>query len=192
MKKLIGLFIGLIFMSACQTQDGNNKNNQTIDKQENKKIKIETNERKADDSQTKFVLFKSDYEPKETYVKLKNYLEGQGMYHPRLVDHQTAAANADIKLRPVYLMIFGNPKEGSLLIKENPEVAIELPLKALIYQDEEGQTWVLYKDMNYLKNLYYIKDANGVIPKMNKLMEGFKQAVYNPIRTTQIKEEELK
>ena len=189
MKRLAGIILLLVFLSSCKQNQQSTKN---IDKKTQTKTLTETHQRKADVGKVKFVLFKSDYNPKETYVKLKNYLEGQGMYHPHLVDHQTAAANVDIKLRPVYLMIFGNPKEGSLLMKENPEVAIELPLKALIYQDEEGQTWVLYKDMNYLKELYAIQDKDNVIPKMNQLMEGFKKAVYNPIRTTQIKDEELK
>jgi beta-galactosidase len=81
---------------------------------------------------------------------------------------------------------------GTLLMQENPEVGIELPLKALIYKDDEGRTWVLYKDMNYLKDLYFLKDPNHVIDKMNKLQAGFKKAVINPIKTTQITEEELK
>jgi len=159
---------------------------------ENKKQTQEIAMRKADHSKTKFVLFQSDYDPKETYQKMKGYLEEQGMYYPRIVDHQTAAKNMQMELKPVYLVIFGNPKNAAFLMQENPEVGIELPLKALIYQDAEGRTWVLYKDMNYLKDLYFIKDPNGVIDKMNKLQEGFKQAVFNPIKTTQIKEEELK
>ncbi len=189
MKKLVGLLATLVILVSCNNTGDKSK---TVEQKETKKeVNVETQTRKADIGKTKFVLFKSSYNPKETYVKMKDYLEQTGMFHPRLVDHQTAAANVDIKLNPIYLVIFGNPKAGSVLMQENPEVAIELPLKALIYQDDEGQTWVMYKDMNFLKDLYFIKDPKGIINKMNKLMEGFKQAVYNPIHTTQIKDEEL-
>jgi len=186
MKKLSLLLFVLVLISAC---------NSAGKKEETKKEKApekESVKREADHTKTKFVLFQSDYGPKETYQKMKGYLEEQGMFYPRIVDHQTAASNAQLELKPVYLMIFGNPKMSTLLMQENPEVGIELPLKALIYQDNEGRTWVLYKDMNYLKDLYFIKDPNGVIDEMNKLQAGFKQAVFNPIKTTQIKEEELK
>jgi len=190
MKKLVGVLVLVVMLTSCKNTGNEPK---TTEKKEVKKeAKVQENTRKADVGKTKFVLFKSSYNPKETYVKMKDYLESKGMFHPHLVDHQTAAANVDIKLRPIYLVIFGNPKAGSVLMLENPEVAIELPLKALIYQDEEGQTWVMYKDMNYLKDLYFIKDPNGIINKMNNLMEGFKQAVYNPIHTTQVKDEDLK
>ena len=186
MKKII-LFIAFILMlSACRNSETKSVENPAKETKE-----PETVSREADHGKTKFVLFQSDYDPKETYQKMKGYLEDQGMYYPRIVDHQTAAKNAQIELEPVYLVIFGNPKSGALLMEENPEVGIELPLKALIYQDREGRTWVLYKDMNYLKDLYFIKDPNGVIEKMNKLQAGFKQAVYNPIKTTQVKDEEI-
>ncbi len=186
MKKTVLIFsFILLLMTAC-------KDKQSETTKETEKPKKESVERKADHSKTEFVLFQSDYDPQITYQKLKGYLEEQGMYYPRLVDHETAAKNAGMELNTVYLMIFGNPKMTALLIQENPEVGIELPHKALIYKDNEGLTWVLYKKLDYLKDLYFIKDPNGVIDKMNKLQEGFKQAVINPIKTTQIKEEDLK
>jgi len=186
MKKLSLSLLLILLLSACKNETAT-QTESTVKKSENQAVK-----RDADHTKTKFVLFQSDYDPKETYQKMKGYLEEQGMYYPRIVDHQTAAKNAQMDLKPVYLVIFGNPKMGTLLMQENPEVGIELPLKALIYQDDEGRTWVLYKDMNYLKDLYFIKDPNGVIKQMNDLQAGFKQAVFNPIKTTQIKEEELK
>jgi len=186
MKKLSLLLLFLFIMSACKNNEGKDM------KQEEKKPEKESVKREADHSKTKFVLFQSDYGPKETYQKMKDYLEQEGMYYPRIVDYETAASNAQMQLNPVYLVIFGNPKLGTFLLQENPEVGIDLPLKALIYKDEEGRTWVMYKDLNYLKDLYMLKDPNGVIEEMNKLQAGFKKAVFNPIKTTQIKEEDLK
>ena len=185
MKKTALIFSFILLLTAC-------KNEKKESAKEPEKPKKESVERKADHSKTEFILFQSDYDPQITYQKLKGYLEEQGMYYPRLVDHETAAKNAGMELNTVYLMIFGNPKMTTMLMQENPEVGIELPHKALIYKDDEGHTWVLYKKLDYLKDLYFIKDPNEVIEKMNKLQEGFKQAVINPIKTTQIKEETLK
>jgi len=184
MKKLTLLISIILLATAC--------NNEVKNKPEKEKPEAKAIERKADHSKTKFVLFQSDYDPKTTYQKMKGYLEEHGMFYPRIVDHETAAKNANMNLNTIYLVIFGNPKMGTLLMQENPEVGIELPLKALIYKDNEGRTWVMYKDMNYLKDLYFIKDPNGVIEKMNNLQAGFKKAVFNPIKTTQITDEELK
>ncbi len=186
MKKISLLFAFIILMTACK-----NTENNPIEKQEKSTPSKETVSRKADHSKTKFVLFQSDYGPKETFQKMKGYLEENGMFYPRIVDHQTAAKNAQMDLQPIYLVIFGNPKMGTLLMQENPEVGIELPLKALIYKDKEGRTWVMYKDMSYLKDLYFLKDPNNVIEKMNQLQAGFREAVYNPIKTSQIKDEEI-
>jgi len=186
MKKLSLIVALLLVVVACQNSK---KEEPTSKKQAPEKEAVE---RKADHSKTKFELFQSDYGPKKTYLKMKGYLEEKGMFYPHIVDHETAAKNANMELNTIYLVIFGNPKMGALLMQENPEVGIELPLKALIYKDEEGRTWVMYKDMNYLKDLYFLKDPNHVIDKMNHLQAGFKKAVINPIKTTQITDEELK
>ncbi len=185
MKKLISILSLTLLFASCHIDA-------TVEKGAKKSEKKETVAKEADYAKTKFILFKSDYDPKSTYQHMKNYLESSGMFYPRVVDHQTAAKNANMELRPIYLMIFGNPKMGSFLMQENPEVGYELPLKALIYEDHEGQTWVMYKDMNYLKDLYFIKDPNGVIDKMNTLMEGFKKAVFKEIKSSAIEDKDLK
>ncbi len=186
MKKISLIVILIISLAAC------NNSTEEVGK-EPKEVKKEAKaiERKGDETKTEFVLFKSDYNPKETYLKMKEYLDGQGMYYPHVIDHQTASKNANVDLKPVYLVVFGNPKESGKIIKENPEAALEFPQKALIYQDEEGNTWVLYKKMDYIKNLYTIKDKEGMIDRMNKLMDGFKRAVINPIHTTEIPDSDL-
>jgi len=186
MKKIVLLITLIATLSACNSPKENNK------EVEKTGAKQEVSERTVDNPGVKFVLFKSDYDPKKTYQKLKDYLEFKGMFYPRAVDHSTAAANAQMELNEEYLMVFGNPKMGTYLMQENPEVGIELPLKVLIYQDNEKNTWVMYKDMNYLKRMYFLKDPNGVIEKMNKLQHGFKKAVYNPIKTSQITDDEIK
>jgi uncharacterized protein (DUF302 family) len=187
MKKISLILIAVLSLSACNTHT--KKDEKAKDKKE--VVKAEANMRKGDENQTEFVLFQSDYGPKKTYLQIKDYLDSKGMYYPHVIDHQTASKNANVELKPVYLVVFGNPKESGKIIKENPEVALEFPQKALIYQDEEGRTWVIYKKMDYIKNLYSIQDKEGMIKKMNDLMDGFRQAVINPIHTTQIPDSDL-
>ncbi len=184
MKKFISLLSILLIISSC-------KNEKDTKKTTKPEVKVESKAKKVEDDHLSFELFKSDYDPKMTYRQLKDYLESKGMFFPKLVDHSTAANNFNIKIKPEYLVVFGNPKMGGMLMQENPEVGIELPLKVLIYQDEEKNTWVMYKNMDYLKKMFFLKDPNGVIAKMNELQSGFKKAVINPIKTTQITEDEL-
>jgi len=186
MKKVSIFLLLILSLNACNTDK---KKTEKIQKEPKKEVN--SIERTGDETGTEFVLFRSDYGPKETYLKMKEYLDSQGMYYPHVIDHQTASKNANVDLKPVYLVVFGNPKESGKIIQENPEVALEFPQKALIYQDDEGKTWVLYKKMDYIKNLYTIKDKEAIIDKMNKLMDGFKKAVVNPIHTTQIPDSEL-
>jgi uncharacterized protein (DUF302 family) len=184
MNKIISIISVVLLTISCQNPQEN--------KQETKSEPTkEAITRKADHSNTKFALFQSDFDPITTYQKIKDYLELDGMHYPRLVNHQKAAQNVQMELNEVFLMIYGNPKTTTLLIQENPEIAIELPFKVLIYKDAENKTWVMYKDLNYLKELYFIKDPNNLIEKANNLQEGFKKAVYNPIKTTQITDEEI-
>ncbi len=68
------------------------------------------------------------------------------------VDHSGEAAKAGLSLRPTKLLIFGSPKQGTPLMQEAPTVAIDLPLKALVWEDAAGKVWLTYNDPAYLQN----------------------------------------
>jgi uncharacterized protein (DUF302 family) len=86
----------------------------------------------------------------ETLGKLQDSLEAKGIAVFVLVDHSGEAAKVGMKMRPTKLLIFGNPKGGTPLMLAAPSIAIDLPLKILIWQDEEEKVWVSYNSPEYL------------------------------------------
>lgn len=92
------------------------------------------------------------------------------------IDHFEGARAVDISVRPVYLIVFGNPKAGSKLMTENPAIGFELPLKVLIMETEEG-VMVGYLPPSVLKARYEIKEQDGVFEAMHKLYNRLALAV---------------
>jgi uncharacterized protein (DUF302 family) len=87
----------------------------------------------------------------QTVDTLKNILKSKGITLFAVVDHSGEAAKAGMNMRPTKLLMFGNPKAGTPLMLAAPSVAIDLPLKILIWQDAEGKVWISYNSPEYLK-----------------------------------------
>lgn len=84
-----------------------------------------------------------------------------------LIDFSGDAEEAGLKMRLTHLLIFGNPKSGTLLMIAAPTVAIDLPLKVLVSEDESGSVWISYNSLQYLKDRHDIpdellKDISGI------------------------------
>ena len=86
----------------------------------------------------------------ETLAKLQTILQAKGIAVFALVDHSGEAAKVGMKMRPTKLVIFGNPKGGTPLMLAAPTIAIDLPLKILIWEDDQGKVWVSYNTTEYL------------------------------------------
>jgi uncharacterized protein (DUF302 family) len=87
----------------------------------------------------------------ETLARLQSILQEKGITVFALVDHSGEAKKAGLKMRPTQLLIFGSPKGGTPLMVAAPRLAIDLPLKALAWQDEQGQVWLSYNSPEYLQ-----------------------------------------
>src|SRR5260370_15932621 len=87
----------------------------------------------------------------ETVEKLKNVRQAKGVTLFALVDHSGEAEKAGMKMPPTKLLIFGSPKAGTQLMLASPSVAIDLPLKILVWEDGGGKVWVSYNSPDYLK-----------------------------------------
>ena len=92
----------------------------------------------------------SSYGPKETMDKLAAAVTGHGMAILARIDHASAAAKLGMELRPTELLLFGNPRAGTPLMQAAQTIGIDLPLKALVWQDEAGQCWLAYNDPTWL------------------------------------------
>ncbi len=86
----------------------------------------------------------------ETVERLKGILAAKGIALFALVDHSGEAARAGMEMRPTKLLIFGSPKAGTPLMVAAPSIAIDLPLKILIWDDGDGKTWISYNSPEYL------------------------------------------
>jgi uncharacterized protein (DUF302 family) len=87
----------------------------------------------------------------QTVEKLKGILQSKGVTLFALVDHSGEAAKVGMKMPPTKLLIFGSPKAGTPLMLVAPSIAIDLPLKILVWQDAAGKVWVSYNSPEYLK-----------------------------------------
>lgn len=118
----------------------------------------------------------SNHGVKETGDRLMEILNKKGMTIFNRIKHSEAAAKINIPLRETELIIFGNPKVGSLLMQCQQSVAIDLPLKALIWKDETEKIWISYNDPQYLKKRHQITGCETVISTIEKALAGITAA----------------
>ena len=93
---------------------------------------------------------RSSQGPKDTMNRLDAAVKAKGMMVFARIDHAAAAAEAGLSLRPTELLIFGNAKAGTPLMQSIQAIGIDLPLKALVWEDGSGNTWLSYNDPNWL------------------------------------------
>ena len=96
------------------------------------------------------ITIQSHYGPKETIQRLEAAVKAKGFSLFAHIDHSAQAAQVNLSLLPTDLLIFGNPKGGTPLMRSNQTIGIDLPLKALVWQDEKGATWLSYNDPEWL------------------------------------------
>ena len=92
----------------------------------------------------------------ETVEKLNGILQSKGVTLFATVDHSGEAAKVGMKMPPTKLLIFGSPKAGTPLMLATPSIAIDLPLKILIWEDAQGKVWVSYNSPSYLQQRHRI------------------------------------
>lgn len=101
----------------------------------------------------------SKYSVVETLDRLETILKSKGIKVFTRVDHSGEAEKAGLKMPPTQLLIFGNPKGGTPVMLAAPTAAIDLPLKALAWQDADGgQVWLSYNDPEYLESRFGLTD----------------------------------
>ena len=100
----------------------------------------------------------SPYSVEETVKRLESILRERGVRVFALVDHSGEAEKVGMKMRPTKLLIFGNPKGGTPVMVAAPTVAIDLPLKALVWEDENGKVWVSYNSTEYLQQRHGVPE----------------------------------
>jgi|HubBroStandDraft_5_1064220.scaffolds.fasta_scaffold00769_10 uncharacterized protein (DUF302 family)/uncharacterized membrane protein YidH (DUF202 family) len=100
----------------------------------------------------------SNHSVDESVEKLKNILRDKGINLFALIDHSGEAEKAGMKMPSTKLLIFGNPKGGTPVMLAAPSIAIDLPLKVLVWEDSRGKTWLSYNSPEYLKKRHGVPD----------------------------------
>lgn len=95
----------------------------------------------------------------ETLAKLEGLLKARGVSIFARIDHSGEAAKVGLVMRPTEVLVFGSPKGGTPLMVASPTVAIDLPLKALVWEDAEGKVWLSYNSPEYLRQRHGFPEA---------------------------------
>jgi uncharacterized protein (DUF302 family) len=114
------------------------------------------------------IMLQSSRPPKDTADRLAAAVADHGMTVVARVDHAAAAAKVGLELRPTEVLIFGNPKAGTLLMQASQSIGLDLPLKALVWQDEAAATWIAYPNIGWLAKRYDL--APTVRPTVEKMV----------------------
>jgi uncharacterized protein (DUF302 family) len=101
----------------------------------------------------------SHHSVEETVERLKGILQSKGVALFAMIDHSGEAQKVGMKMPPTKLLIFGSPKAGTPLMLAAPSVAIDLPLKILVWEDVQGKVWVSYNSPAYLQQRHGIAPA---------------------------------
>ena len=109
---------------------------------------------------------KSQYSVKVTLDRLENVLRKKGITIVTRWSHHAGAKKAGIPLRPTELLLFGNPKLGSHFFTSNQTAGLDLPMKALAWEDQKGQVWLTYNDPAYIANRHGINNRAKIVNKM--------------------------
>lgn len=116
------------------------------------------------------VSVKSNYTVAQTADRFENILAKKGLTLFARIDHEANAGSIELDLAPTQVIIFGNPKVGTPLMQCSKGVAIDLPQKALFWEDNEGQKWLSYNKPEYLKQRHNIKGCDAVISKISTVL----------------------
>lgn len=119
-----------------------------------------------------YVSKASPYSVSNTLDRLENVLKSKGITIFTRVDHGAGAKKVGETLRTSQLLIFGNPKTGSPLMREAPMMGLELPMKALAWEDDKGQVWLSYLKPAVLQQRHQLKN-DAVINKLTGALDTF-------------------
>ena len=114
---------------------------------------------------------KSGHAPIETMARLEAAVKAKGLTVFARIDHAAGASAVGLSLRPTEVLIFGNAKGGTPLMQTAQTIGIDLPLKALVWQDASGETWLSWNDLAWLAARHGASGSEGIAGKLAALLE---------------------
>jgi uncharacterized protein (DUF302 family) len=120
---------------------------------------------------------RSSYGPKDTMNRLEAAVKAKGLTVFARIDHAAGAAEVGLSLRPTEILIFGNARGGTPLMQAAQTIGIDLPLKALVWQDASGSTWLSYNDPSWLAKRHGLgHEVDATVSALAAALEAFARA----------------
>jgi len=126
------------------------------------------------------ISISSRFGSKETMDRLEAAIRAKGMNMFARIDHAAGAAAVGLTLRPTELIIFGNACGGTPLMQSAQTVGIDLPLKALVWEDEVGKTWISYNEPGWIAQRHGVSNANLTVSKLTDLLSAMITSAAGP------------
>ena len=122
------------------------------------------------DSDDGIVRVKSAVPMAEAITRIKADIASKGIKFFSEIDQSKLAADADIKLRPSTLLVFGNPPLGTQFITSNPNAGLDWPVRLLLTQDDNGDVWAVWTDFGWIAKRHNIKDRAAQFEMATKVV----------------------
>jgi uncharacterized protein (DUF302 family) len=122
-------------------------------------------------SSERLVTVGSSFPHEETVQRLEAAVRQAGTTLFANIDHSAGAAEVGLVLRPTQVLIFGNPRAGTALMQDNQKIGIDLPLRVLVWQDDDDRTWVSYIEPAELAREYGITSREDLLSKIKQSVE---------------------
>jgi uncharacterized protein (DUF302 family) len=112
------------------------------------------------------VMLSSAHSAADTVERLKALLAKKGIRLFAHIDHAAEAHKAGLRLRPTQVLIFGNPQAGTLLMQSRQTIGLDLPLRALVWEEEAGKVWLTYHPPKSLARLHQVLDRDDAVTSL--------------------------
>jgi uncharacterized protein (DUF302 family) len=114
--------------------------------------------------------------PQDTMSRLEAAVKAKGMTVFARIDHAAGASSVGMSLNPTEVLIFGNARGGTPLMQAGQTIGIDLPLKALVWQDASGETWLSYNDPAWIAARHGLSDKETVIANLAAALDSVTSA----------------
>lgn len=126
------------------------------------------------------IVVESAHSVADTQARLEQAIEENDLILVNVIAHDENAAAADLELRPTRLVIFGNPAVGTQLMQATQSIALDLPQKMLIWEDEDGDVYLAYNDPAYLAERHDVSGLDELLGNISNALQNLAEAATAP------------
>jgi uncharacterized protein (DUF302 family) len=134
----------------------------------------------SDPAEGDLMMLPSAHGSTETVERLKALLAQKGIRVFAQIDHAAGAREVGLSLRPTQVLIFGNPRAGTPLIQSRQAIGLDLPLRALVWEDEKGKVWLTYRRVADLARQHHVTGVDEAVQALDNGLDALARAAAAP------------